>query len=122
MYPDYGEALFWDEEGCFIGGYDTIWLGEDNNGTEIDLSSIDGLEKWFYDWHHESLYQTNHWTNAQWKAWWEKGLDFAHKVKALLPTNVDLYYFSVGQIVWKVKPEDTDDGGLFNQDKLIEII
>ena len=55
MYPDYGEALFWDEEGCCIGGYDTIWLGEDNNETEIDLSSSDGLEKWFYDWHHESL-------------------------------------------------------------------
>ena len=118
MYPDYGEALFWDEEGCCIGGYDTIWIGEN----KIDLSGIDDLKEWFDDWDTESLYQTHHWTDNQWREWWAKGLEFAKTVQKLLPTNVDLYYFSIKDPIFNVRPEDTDDGGLFNEGDPIKLL
>ncbi len=66
MYPDYGNALFWDEEGCCNGGYGSLFIGE----TEIILSGIEGLKEWYYDWENESLYQTHHWNDTQWKEWW----------------------------------------------------
>ena len=118
MYPDYGDALFWDEEGCCIGDYENIWIGEN----EIDLSSIDGLKEWFDDWDTESLYQTHHWTDAQWREWWAKGLEFAKAVNKLLPADVDLYYFSLKDPIFNVKPEDTNDGGFFNEGEPIKIL
>lgn len=27
MYPDYGDALFWNEEGSCIGGCDSLYRG-----------------------------------------------------------------------------------------------
>ena len=118
MYPDYGDALFWDEEGCCIGDYENIWIGEN----EIDLSSIDGLKEWFDDWDTESLYQTHHWTDAQWREWWAKGLEFAKAVNELLPTDVDLYYISLKDPIFNVRPEDTNDGGLFNEGEPIKLL
>ena len=122
MYPDYGDALFWDEEGCCTGVYDTIWISEDNNEIEIDLSSIDELKEWFCDWETESLYQTHHWTDSQWREWWAKGVEFAKAVNKLLPDDVELYYFSLKEPLWKVRPEDTNDGGLFNDGEPIKFL
>lgn len=113
MKPDYGEALFWNEEGCCIGGYDVIYIGEDGNETAIYLSSIIGLKEWFHEWDSNTLYLT-HWTDSQWRIWWKRGMEFAKVVNQLLPNNVVLEYFSLNDPIWKVKPEDTDDGGLFN--------
>lgn len=121
MFPDYGGALFWDEEGRCIGGYDNLYAGEGENEIELDPLNIEGLEEWYYDRDGKSLYQTNHWTDSQWKEWWVKGLEFAKAVKAKLPANVELYYFSLLDPIWKVRPEDTNDGGLFNEGKPIKI-
>ena len=55
MYPDYGDSLFWDEEGCCIGGCENLFVGENGSEIEIDLSNIEGLEEWYYDWHRDSL-------------------------------------------------------------------
>ena len=122
MYPDYADALFWDEEGCCIGDYDTIWLGEDNNKIEIDLSSVKGLKEWFLEWNLETLSHTYHWTDSQWREWWAKGVEFANKVNRLLPDNVYIDYFSLNDPLWKVKPEDTDDGGLFDYGEPITLL
>ena len=118
MNPDYGDAIFWDEEGCCIGGCDWLFLDEI---IEISLKSIPELKDWFIDWDYESLYHTNNWTDAQWKDWWSKGLKLAKEVKAILPEYVDLFYFSLNEPIWKVRPEDTDDGGLFNYGQPIKI-
>ena len=50
MSPDYANALFWDEEGCRIGGYDEVCIGEDGNEIIVDLSCINGLKEWFLEW------------------------------------------------------------------------
>ena len=121
MLPDYGEALFWDEEGCCIGGYDDIYIGEDGNEITIDLSGIGGLKEWFHEWDSKTLYPTPPWTDSQWREWWEKGVEFAKVVNRLLPDNVELNYFSLKDPLWKVKPEDTDDGGLFNYGEPIKL-
>ena len=118
MYPDYGDALFWDEEGSCTGVYETIWIDEN----EIDLSSIDGLKEWFGDWENESLYQAHHWTDEQWREWWAKGLEFAKAVNKLLPADVDLHYFSLKNLIFKVRPEDTNDGGLFNEGEPVKLL
>ena len=122
MYPDYGDSLFWDEEGCSIGGCGSLYLGEDGSGIEIDLSEIEGLKKWYYDWYWESLYQRHHWTDNQWREWWTKGMEYAKAVNELLPDDVDLYYFSLDDPLWTVRPEDTDDGGLFNEGEPIKLL
>lgn len=116
MYPDYGKALFWDEEGCCIGGYDEMFIGEGADEVALAPLGIEGLKEWFHDWYDESLYQTHHWADEQWGKWWSEGLELAKAVKAKLPANVELYYFSLKDPIWKVRPEDTDDGGLFNLD------
>lgn len=110
MYPDYANALFWDEEDCCIGGYDEVCIGE----ITIDLSCISGLKDWFREWEGNTLYPAKSRTDSQWREWWEKGVDFAKAINQLLPDNVWLSYFSLKDTVWKVKPEDTNDGGLFN--------
>lgn len=114
MNPDYANALFWDEEGCCIGGYDEICIGEEGNEVTIDLSCISGLKEWFTEWDHNTAYPTIPWTDSQWRDWWAKGVEFAKAINLLLPDNVELNYFSLKDPVWKVKPEDTNDGGLFN--------
>ncbi len=118
MNPDYGNALFWDKDGCCNGGYGSLFIGE----TEITLSSISGLKVWYEDWNTESLYQTHHWTDTQWREWWTKGLELAKAVNKVLLEDVDLYYFSIRDPIWKVRPEDTNDGGLFNEGEPINLL
>ena len=114
MQPDYGNALFWDEEGCCIGGCDSFSIGVDGNEITIDLSGVNGLKKWFQEWDSKTLYPTTPWTDEQWRDWWEQGLEFAKTVNQLLPADVELSYFSLNNPVWKAKPEESNDGGLFN--------
>jgi hypothetical protein len=114
MQPDYGNTLFWDEEGCCIGGCESLFIGVDGNEIVIDLSGISGLKEWYYDWKNKTIYSTNSWNDSQWREWWEKGLEFAKEVSNLLPDNVELDYFSLKDPVWITKPEDSNDGGLFN--------
>ena len=121
MYPDYGDSLFWNERGSCIGGCKYLFIGEDGSEIEIDLSDIEGLREWYYDWDGESLYQTHHWTDAQWREWWSMGLELAKAVNELLPDEVDLYYFFLKDPLWKIMPEDTDDGGIFNEGEPVRI-
>ena len=122
MYPDYGDSLFWDKEGCCIGGCKYLYVGEEGSEIEIDLSNIMELMEWYYDWHWESLYQRHHWTDIQWREWWAKGLELAKAVNELLPDDVDLFYFSFKDPLWKVRPEDTNDGGIFNEGEPIKLL
>ena len=122
MYPDYGGAVFWDEYGCNIGGYNYIEIDYGDSRTIIDPFIVKGLKEWFVDWDAESLYHTNHWTDAQWKDWWLKGLELAKTVKALLPKDVILFYFTLKDPIWKIRPEDSYDGiGLFDEGEPIKI-
>lgn len=128
MSPDYANALFWDvdgiwnAEGCCIGGYDEIYLGEDGEEITIDLSKINGLKEWFIDWDNKTIYPTNPWTDSQWREWWAKGLEFAKAVNELLPDNIELKYFTLKDPVWEARPEDSDDGGLFNYGEPITLL
>ena len=121
MDPDYGSALFWDESGCNIGDFDCFFIGDLGNSTKVDLTGIDGLKEWFLEWDVESLYHPNHWTDSQWKNWWERGLKLAKEVKTLMPENVDLLYFTLQDPIWKVRPEEANDGGLFNYGEPMKI-
>ena len=42
MDPDYGKALFWDESGCNIGGYECLYIEEKDNEANSNISSIFG--------------------------------------------------------------------------------
>lgn len=109
MYPDYGNALFWDINGVCCGETDFLYL---DNDTEIDLHNIDGLDEWYKQWQSESLYLKHHWSEAEWLEWRERGIKLAKEVKALLPSTIELYYMWNTDTLWEVKPEDSNDGGL----------
>lgn len=121
MDPDYADALFWDEEMYNIGGWDCLFIGETGNSIGVDLSSVDGLKDWYIEWDSESLYHPQHWTDSQWNEWWERGLKLAKEVKKLLPENVDLLYFTLQDPIWITRPEEAEDGGIFNYGEPIKI-
>ena len=81
---------------------------------EVKLDTVKRLVTWYNEWETESLYQTHQWTDLQWKQWWQRGLDIAKNIKQLLPKNVELHYFSLEKLIWRIRPENSDDGGLFN--------
>lgn len=97
MYPDYGNNIFWDENGYCLGGFDFIDI--DRNRV-IDICSIEQLSDWYLDWDRESMYHTMHWTQQQWTAWWETGLSLARQVQALLPDGISLTYFCPEDKEW----------------------
>ena len=114
MLPDYGNALFWDDDGCCIGSCTSLFIEEEGKEFEIKIDTIKVLVTWYNEWETESLYQTHQWTDLQWKQWWQRGLDIAKNIKQLLPKNVELHYFSLEEPIWEIRPENSDDGGLFN--------
>mgnify|MGYP007053697430 CR=1 FL=1 len=114
MLPDYGNALFWDDDGCCIGSCTSLFIEEEGKEIEVKLDTVKRLVTWYNEWETESLYQTHQWTDLQWKQWWQRGLDIAKNIKQLLPKNVELHYFSLEKLIWRIRPENSDDGGLFN--------
>lgn len=117
MSPDYGDALFWDEDNICIGELDYIEIGK----KEIDITAIDGLRNWYKKWEAESLFYPNDWTNSEWLEWWRIGLELARMIKTQLPANVELYYFQITENVWRILPQDTNDGGVFDEIEPIHI-
>lgn len=113
MLPDYGNALFWDDDGCCIGSCTSLFIEEEGKEIEVKLDTVKRLVTWYNEWETESLYQTHLWTDLQWRCWWQRGLDIAKNIKQLLPKNVELHYFSLEEPIWEIRPEDSDDGGLF---------
>lgn len=116
MWPDYGYSLFWDK-GCNIGDPDSIYI----DNLKVDLSSISGLREWLLTWDTESFYNPSNWDKEKWIEWWKEGYHYAVLVKELLPENVELYYFSITDKVWEVWPEDSNDGGYFDEGEPIKI-
>jgi hypothetical protein len=45
MYPDYGECLFWDESGAMCGTTRSVFVYDDEDEIEVDLSSVEGLSE-----------------------------------------------------------------------------
>ena len=114
MWPDYGDALFWDETGACCGGCDLVTLTTFGRDKDIELLGIPGLKAWYAEWNKQSLYHTDHWTDTEWNEWWLEGKTYAYQVKKLLPSNYRLFYMWNSQSLWSIRPEDTDDGGVFN--------
>ena len=86
-------TLFLDSAYDSCGDYKTLHIEiRENVFVDIDISSINGLQ----DWHEEFIkdyYDDNSGkTDEKWNVWFDKGLELAKCVKALLPNNVDLYY------------------------------
>ena len=90
MWPDWGEACFWDDNG--IGSGDTHYLlyGDEQNEQEIDLTSVDGLQEWYDKFDHQDI--PNGMTNEDRIKWLTQGWEVAMKVRQLLPPHIDLYY------------------------------
>lgn len=118
MWPDYGTAVFWDIDGANCGDCDCLFLADD---TKIDLSGISGLKEWFSEWDSESLYHTKGWGDLQWQEWWQRGFELAKQIKKLLPETVDFYYMWKTDTIWKLRPEETNDGGIFAGEIPLEV-
>ena len=99
-------TLFEDSayDGC--GDYKTLHIEiSENNFVDIDISSVKGLQ----DWHQEFI--MNYYddksvrTDEVWNAWFDRGLELARCVKALLPNNVDLYYLYDSRPVFRTRKD-----------------
>lgn len=92
MDPDFG-SLFYDSEGACCGNSRFVLIDEgDKKDIEIDLSSVDGLDKWLTEYEEELFEHKYHWSESDWNAWWLRGRELAKRVKELLPPHVHLTY------------------------------
>ena len=98
MYPDYGECLFWDESGAMCGTTRSVFVYDDEDEIEVDLSSIDGLSEWYGKWEYSMdimygfIKDGLQMKPEQQKSMDKRGLDFAKAIKRLLPDDVDILY------------------------------
>lgn len=92
IYPR-EEDIFLDAAFECCGDYKTLHTEiAENEFVDIDISSIEGWEQWHREViedYYEKKYQK---TNDEWDEWFDRGLELAKQLKALLPDNVDLYY------------------------------
>ena len=90
MWPDWGEACFWDDRGIGCGDTHYLLFGDEQNEREIDLAGIDGLHEWYNEFDCQSIPEgMSAEKRIQWLA---KGWDVAKRVRQVLPPHVDLYY------------------------------
>ena len=107
MKPDHHNSLFWNDDGKCVGG--------------CDRYDVAGLDEWFNQWEDEISHRSNHWSNAEWKDWWTDGLQLARSLRKQMPANVELYYFSLNDSVWAIRPSETIGEGLFDMGEPIRI-
>lgn len=98
LNPDYGDALFWDEEENLVGYHDVLYLNyEEPNEIAIDLSSIAELEKWYSKW---CGYEDDFWLDHKniekevLDEWCKQGIELSKQIKSLLPDGFDLVFVS----------------------------
>ena len=98
LNPDYGDALFWDEEENLVGYHDVLYLNyEEPNEIAIDLSSIAELEKWYSKW---CEYEDDFWLDHKniekevLDEWCKQGIELSKQIKSLLPDGFDLVFVS----------------------------
>ena len=93
MWCDYGGALFWGRgdspKGACYG--DARELYTDTCGT-IDLSAIEGLQEWYDEYDRGPIFGEKDYDKERRKQWFERGKEFAMKVRELLPNTIDLFY------------------------------
>ena len=98
MYPDYDDFLFWDEIGAGCGTSKYVFVYDEDNSVEVDLSSIVGLTDWVAEWEHYEAINRGYVKKVpkirpeQQKSMDKRGLDFAKAIKRLLPDDVDILY------------------------------
>ena len=98
MCPEYGGGLFWDEDGAQCGGVDYVFVYDEDNSVEVDLTSIVGLREWVAEWernedrNREYVKKVPKIRPEQQKEWNVRGINFAKVIKQLLPDDVDIMY------------------------------
>ena len=89
MWAEYGDALFWNQEGGCIG--DSHELITDCRGERIDLSGIEGLAEWYARFDDDAR-PAFEWTPEEYDAWIEEGWKYARAVRRILPDEIELQY------------------------------
>ena len=103
MWPDWGEACFWDDNGIGCGDTHSLLYGDEQNEQEIDLDSVEGLQEWYEEFDCQDIPKGM--SNEECVKWLAKGWEVAIKVRQLLPPYVDLYY------MWKSYKSIKDKNG-----------
>ena len=98
LKPDWGDALFWDEDENLVGHSAELYLYyEEPNEIRIDLSPIAGLKEWYSDW---CKYDDDFWIRHKdtdketINNWVKQGIRLSKQIKELLPDNFELVFVS----------------------------
>lgn len=89
MWAEYGDALFWNQEGGCIG--DSHSLITDWRHKKVDLSRIEGLAEWYARFDNDA-HPAYEWTPEEYDSWFEEGWKYARAVRRILPDEIDLKY------------------------------
>ena len=82
-------TLFWDDNGCGIGEYGVLDIGDD----EISLSEVSGLKEWFRQADkYDPFTVVCQFTNEGMKEWINQGYEYAKQIRKIIPEDIDLYY------------------------------
>jgi len=89
MWAEYGDALFWNQEGGCIG--DSHSLTTDWRHKRVDLSVIEGLAEWYARFD-DDAHPAFEWKPEEYESWFEEGRKYARAVRRILPDEIDLQY------------------------------
>lgn len=96
MWAEWGEALFWVNDGC-CGDCEVIHT----DSGDIDLTGIKGLKEWYEEFNCSNPCEK--WPAEKKKEWNRRGFELAKAIRKILPDHIDLCY---DRITYKHKIEN----------------
>ena len=89
MAEDTFAPLVWDDEDCGIGDYESFFIDEE----EYSLTSLEGIKEWFSKTDKYDPYTViAQFTIEGMEEWINQGYEYAKKIRAMIPKNIELYY------------------------------
>lgn len=88
MWAEYGDALFWHQDGCCCGNAESLFL--ESSDVEIKLSNIPQLRSWYDEFDKQD--PLDNWPDDEYNSWFARGFQLAKRVRRRLPADVDLFF------------------------------
>ena len=85
MWAEWGDALFWVNDGC-CGDCEVIHA----NSGDIDLTGIKGLKEWYEEFSHSNPCEK--WSVEKERAWNRRGFELAKEIRKILTDHIELCY------------------------------
>ena len=88
MWAEWAGGLFWHQRGGCCGKAEGFFV--DTGKTRVDLRDMPEIRTWYNEF--DNRIPEEEWPEKEFEPWFNRGWEFAKKIRQRLPMNVDLYY------------------------------